>query len=178
MAMDHFREEIVVKRHKGMQEVLYYFANILMVLTALLGFSMLSGIMVEFTVSGMIVAALFIGLAALLFFRKDRIRAEYEYTLTNGELDFAQVFNNKKRKNLGTMRIKNVEAFGPVNSEGFRKLINMSGLERKNWFLNRDAELYYFYYQKEAKRTMLVLEPTEEMVGLIKKYLPQGAFQA
>ena len=103
---------------------------------------------------------------------------EYEYTFTNGDLDFAQVFNNQKRKALGTMRVKNVEAFGPVDSNEFRKLINMPGINRKNWFLNRGAKLYYFYYQKENNRTIIVLEPSEELVGMIRKYLPPMAYRA
>ena len=47
-------------------------------------------------------------LAVLLFLRRDRLKTEYEYTFTNGQLDFAQVYNNKKRKNLGTMNLRNV----------------------------------------------------------------------
>ena len=88
------------------------------------------------------------------------------------------MFNNQKRKALGTMRVKNVEAFGPVDSNEFRKLINMPGLTRKNWFLNRGAKLYYFYYQKENNRTIIVLEPSEELVGMIRKYLPPTAWRA
>ena len=118
-----------------------------------------------------------LGIAVLLFLRRDRLRTEYEYTFTNGDLDFAQVFNNQKRKTLGTMRVKNVEAFGPVDSNGFRKLINMPGLKRRNWFLNRDAKLYYFYYQKESAKNIIILEPSEELVDMIRKYLPHGAYQ-
>ena len=178
MGIDHFMEEIVVKRRKGMQDVTYYLATVMMVLLGVLGFSTLSTLMMGFSIPGVIMVVVFLGLTVLLFLRKDRIRTEYEYTFTNGELDFAQVYNNQKRKSLGTMRVKNVEVFGAVNSEGFRKMVNMPGLERKNWFLNRDAELYYFYYQKDNKKTMIVLEPSPEMVDMIKKYLPQGAFRA
>ena len=74
------------------------------------------------------------------------------------------------------MRVKNVETFGPVDSENFRKIINMPGLTRKNWFLNRDANLYYFYYQKENKRTVIVMEPSAEMVETLRKYLPHGVY--
>ena len=131
----------------------------------------------SFSVFGLIETAIMIGGAVLLFLRKDRLRAEFEYTFTNGELDFAQVFNNQKRKSLGTMRVKNVEAFGPVDSNEFRKLLNMPGLKRKNWFLNREAKLYYFYYQKESNKTMIVLEPSAELVEMIRKYLPRGAYR-
>ena len=177
MAMDHFKEEIVVKHRKGLQNATYYFATLLMVLLGLFGFSLLPALMSAFSLPTLVMALVPIGIAAALFLYKDKIRTEYEYTFTNGELDFAQVYNNQKRKNLGTMRVKNVEAFGSVNSEGFRKLINMPGLGRKNWFLNREAELFYFYYQKEGQKTMIVLEPSQEMVSMIQKYLPHGAWR-
>ena len=175
--MDHFMEEVVVKHRRGMQEVLYIMANVLMVLMALLGMMMLPMLFSSFSVFGLIETAIMIGGAVLLFLFKDRLRAEFEYTFTNGELDFAQVFNNQKRKSLGTMRVKNVEAFGPVDSNEFRKLLNMPGLKRKNWFLNREAKLYYFYYQKESNKTMIVLEPSAELVEMIRKYLPRGAYR-
>ena len=177
MPMDHFMEEVVVKKQKGLQDVLYFGLTVAMIFSALIGFSTLSALLSGFSVEGLLIVAFFIGIAALLFFRKDRIRTEYEYTFTNGDLDFAQVFNNQKRNNLGTMRVKNVDAFGPVASEGFRKLIGMPELGRKNWFLNRRADLYYFYYQKEGKKTMIIFEPSREMTEMIRKYLPHGAFR-
>lgn len=175
--MDHFMEEVVVRRRRGLQEALYMLSNVVMVLAALLGMITLPMLFSSFTVYGLVTTLMMIGLAVLLYLRKDRLRTEYEYTFTNGELDFAQVYNNQKRKSLGTMRVKNVEAFGPVDSNEFRKLINMPGLKRMNWFLNRDAKLYYFYYQKESNKNMIVLEPSDELVGMIQKYLPRGAYR-
>ncbi len=178
MPMDHFLEEVVIKRRKGLQDAMYYLSTVTMILAAVIGFSMVTSILYNFNVFGLIMALLLCGSAVLLYLRKDRLRTEYEYTFTNGDMDFAQVYNNQKRKNLGTMRVKNVEAFGPVDSEGFRKLVNMPGLKRKNWFLNRDAKLYYFYYQKESNKTMIIIEPSDEMVDIIRKYLPQGGYRA
>jgi len=179
MAMDHFMEEVVVKRRKGFQDTLYYLATITMVMTALLGFTWLPNLLSgNFHIVIILVTLLMLGTAVYLFFYKDRIRTEYEYTFTNGELDFAQVYNNKKRKALGTMRVRNVEAFGPVDSEGFRKLINMPELTRKNWFLNREAALHYFYYQKDGKKIMIILEPSQAMADMIRKYLPHGGYRA
>jgi len=176
--MDHFMEEVVVKKQRGLQDGLYYVSMAAMILSAIIGFSMLTSLLMGFSVEGLLVTAFFIGIAVLLFLRKDRIRTEYEYTFTNGDLDFAQVFNNQKRRSLGTMRVKNVEAFGQVAGEGFRKLVNMPELTRKNWFLNRSADLYYFYFQREGKKTMIVLEPSRELVEMIRKYLPHGAYRA
>ncbi len=176
--MDHFHEEVVVKRKQGLNNVLYMLSNVVMVVTALLAFMMLSTLMRGFNVYVLLFVLVTGAIAFLLFLYRDRLRTEYEYTFTNGDLDFAKVFNNQKRKTLGTMRVKNVDAFGPVNSEGFRKIINMSDLKRRNWFLNREANLYYFYYQKEGNKNIIVLEPSEELVDMIKKYLPMGVYRA
>ncbi len=175
--MDHFLEEIVIRRKRALTDLLYYLSNGIMVLSALIGMWMLTNLLSNFSLMALVITLVFGGGAVLLYLYRDRLRTEYEYTFTNGELDFAQVFNNQKRKNLGTMRVKNVEAFGVVDSNQFRKLINMPGLVRKNWFLNRDADLYYFYYQKESARNVVVFEPSQEMVTTIKKYLPHGVFQ-
>ena len=174
--MDHFMEEVVVKRKRGFQNVMFALANVVMVLSAILGLLFAQMLFVEFSVFGLIETLILLGTAVLLFLRRDRLRTEYEYTFTNGDLDFAQVFNNQKRKSLGTMRVKNVEGFGPVDSEYFRKLINMPGLKRKNWFLNREAKLYYFYYQKDSNKTIIIFEPSEELVDMIRKYLPRGIY--
>lgn len=175
--MDHFMEEVVVKHNRGVENVLFILANIIMVLSALWALMCIQMLFMQFSIYGLIEALLMAGLAVLLFLRRDRLRTEYEYTFTNGDLDFAQVFNNQKRKSLGTMRVKNVEAFGPVDSNAFRKLINMPGLTRRNWFLNRGAKLYYFYYQKENQKTIIILEPSDELVEMVRKYLPHGAYQ-
>ena len=175
--MDHFMEEVVVKRNRGMSSLLYVLANVVMVISAILGFMYLQVLFVQFNVFGLIQTLAMLGIAVLLFLRRDRLKTEYEYTFTNGDLDFAQVFNNQKRKTLGTMRVKNVESFGPVDSNAFRKFINMPGMKRRNWFLNRDAKLYYFYYQKESAKNIIVFEPSDELVDMIRKYLPHGVYQ-
>ena len=175
--MHHLMQEVVVKHNRASQNIAHFFATVLMVVTAIFGIVMFNILFYEFSVPALIETVLMIGIAVLLFLRRDRLKTEFEYTFTNGELDFAQVFNNQKRKSLGTMRVKNVEAFGPVDSNNFRKLINMPGLKKRNWFLNRGSKLYYFYYQKESNKNIIILEPSEELVGMIRRYLPQGAYQ-
>ncbi|MBR6185254.1 MAG: hypothetical protein IKQ41_03230 [Clostridia bacterium] len=183
--MDQFLEEVVTKRNRGVQTASYIAANLLMVLlglTAFLYFTSLTTVLTQEGFGGaffITVASilLFGGGAVLLFLYRDRLKMEYEYTFTNGQMDFAQVYNNKKRKNLGTMNIRNVEACGLVSSGSFNRYINMQGVKRTNWFLNREAELLYFYFQKENQKRIIIIEPSEEMLALIKRSLSQGAWQ-
>ncbi|MBQ2701196.1 MAG: hypothetical protein IJF65_08600 [Clostridia bacterium] len=176
--MDHFMEEIVVKKNRALNEVLYILSVIVMMLSAFYALFMLQFLFVAFDVFALITVLLSGAIAAFLYLRRDRLRTEYEYTFTNGDLDFAMVFNNQKRKSLGTMKVRNVEAFGPTNSQNFQRYLTMKDVKVSNWFLNRGSELYYFYFAKEDSKRMIVIEPSEEMVEMIKKYLPYGAYQA
>lgn len=183
--MDQFLEEVVSKRNKGAQTAAYLLANLAWILLAVYAFLMFQNVTWALTSEGMgtsffislIMLLISGGLAVLIFLRRDRVRTEYEYTFTNGQMDFAQVFNNKKRKSLGTMNIRNVEACGLVSSGSFQRYINMQGIKRTNWFLNREAELLYFFFQKDNQKRIIIIEPSEEMVAMIKRSLPQGVWQ-
>ncbi|MBE5803427.1 MAG: hypothetical protein E7316_02835 [Clostridiales bacterium] len=175
--MDRFLEEVVVKKQRGLNEVLYMLAVVFMIFLAIFGFMLLQSLFSYFNLVSLILTALCLGGALLLYLYRDRLRAEYEYTFTNGALDFAMVFNNQKRKSLGSLTVSRVEAFGKVSGKAFQRYTTMKDVKISNWFLNRGAELYYFYIQKESAKRIIVFEPSEDMVAYIKFYLPHGAWQ-
>lgn len=175
--MDRFLEEVVIKKQRGLNEAVYLLSLAVMVFLAIFGFTMLQVLFVQFDIISLMLVVMCLGGAVLLFLFRDRLRTEYEYTFTSGTLDFAMVFNNQKRKTLGSLVVNRVEAFGPVNSHAFQRYMSMKDVKRNNWFLNRGAELYYFYIQKESTKRLIIFEPSEEMVSYIKFYLPHGAMQ-
>ena len=173
--MDRFLEEAVSKRNRALDEVLYYASLVLMIVTGVLGFLFLQSVMAA-GLGALIPAVVMIGIAVYLWFTHDKFRTEYEYTFTNGALDFAMVFNNKKRKSLGSLNVAKVDAFGKVQSGSFRRH-TQGDVKHLRWFLNRDSELYYIAFSKEGAKSVIVFEPSEELVGYIKHYLPYGAHQ-
>lgn len=190
--MDQFMEEVVTKRKQGVQTMLLALANVLMVVCAILGVmymnvfitNLFSGGFGMPTILSGVLFLLMAGIAVFLFLRRDRLRTEYEYTFTNGVLDFAQVYNNKHRKALGTMNLKNIEACGMVASENgdgptesFKRYINSPGIKRTNWFLNREADLLYLYFVKESQKRIIIIEPSEEMRNYIRRALVPGVWQ-
>lgn len=177
MHMDHFLEEVAVKRKNGINRILYYLSWIVMAFSAVLAMLELQLLFRAFNVYSLVFTLALAGIAAYIFFFHDKLLTEYEYTFTNGALDFAEVYNNKKRKSLGSLNVKTVEAFGKVSSGSFHRYISMQGIKRLNWFLNREAELYYFFFSKDSVKKIIVFEPSEEMVGLIRQYIPRGAYQ-
>ena len=182
---DRFREEVVTRRSKSLENALYYLATVFMILAAVYSLFMLNVMLTLLTAGGFkpeyipetLLTALMLAAAVLIFLYRDRIRTEFEYTFTNGTMDFAQVFNNRKRKTLGTMNVRNVEACGMVASGSFNRYLNIPGVNRLNWFLNRGADLFYFYFTKEGKKTLLVIEPSNDMQDLIRKTVGPGKYQ-
>lgn len=179
---DHFLEEVVVKQKNGLNKALYMLSWAVIVISGFVALFMFSMMTRALSVGAFdwLTLVLFLvcgGICAYTFFFHDRILTEYEYTFTNGALDFAEVYNNKKRKSLGSLNVRNVESFGKVNSDSFGRYMNMPGIKRMNWFLNREAELYYFYFTKDQDKKMIILEPSEEMVENIRFYLPRGAYR-
>ena len=175
--MDNFKEDIVSPRSNALGNVLYALCWVFIVLFGAYALMMLQVVMVQFSVLTLVTVAMAAACAVLLFFIKDQLKVEYEYTFTNGQMDFAQVFNNKKRKNLGTMNLTNVEALGLVKSGSFNRYINMKGIKRDNWFVNRDAQLFYFYFSKDSVKRIIIIEVSDEMLALIKRYAAPGAYQ-
>ncbi len=182
---DQFREEVVTRRNRAMENLLFVLANLVMGVAGLYALLMVNVMLSVISAQGFSTGMLFeiillliaVASAVLLFLFRDRIKTEYEYTFTNGTMDFAKVFNNRKRRSLGTMNIRNVEACGMVDSGSFRRYLNTPGVIRLNWFLNREAQLFYFYFVKDSKKSLMVIEPSDEMLSLIKKSVGQGKYQ-
>ena len=175
--MDHFKEEVVIARNSLLNNVLYLLCWVLIVVTGLYGLLMMQMIMFAFSLGTVLLTVLPIGAAVMLFFVKDNFKIEFEYSFTNGTLDFAKVMRSAKRKELGSMNVANVAACGHVAHQSFQKFLAMKDVNKRNWFLNRDGNLFYFYYVKENKKNMIIIEPSEEMVDMIRHYLPVGVYQ-
>jgi len=175
--MDNFKEEVVINRRPLLSNILYMLSWVFIVVFGLYGVMMLQMLMFSFNLGTIVVTVLSIGLAVGLFLVKDNLKLEFEYTFTNGSLDFAKVLRSARRKELGSMNVANVSACGHVAHESFRKFLAMKDVQRRNWFLNRDGNLFYFYYVKDNKKNMIIIEPSEEMVEMIRHYLPFGVYQ-
>ncbi len=184
MAMDIFKEETVVKHHSGLNTAVYYLTWVMIVVFGFLGimslYSVLGQIGQGFNWQSLLFSLVLIALAVLLFLKKDNLRVEYDYTLTNGVFDVHMALNNAKNKYLTQIELKTVESCGKVTSAAFQRYLNAKDVKKHNWFLNRDADLVYFYFVKNGVKHLVVIEPSPEMTELIrtKSGLGYGVWQA
>ncbi len=179
--MDNFREEVVVRRNPGLYTLAYYLSWVFLVIFGLYAAMSLMSVMGEggFNLVALVSALLAGGLAFLIWRNKDELRTEYEYSFTNGDLDVAKVLNNSRRKYLTSLPMKNVEACGEVKNQSFRRYLSMKDVKKHNWFLNREANLQYFFFTKSGVKHLVVVELSGEMVDLVKSrgYLNFGVWQ-
>jgi len=175
--MDNFKEDVVCSRNRTVSGALYALCWVLIVVFGVYAMLLFQVVFLQFSIATLIMLLGSAALAVLLFFYKDNLKLEYEYTFTNGTLDFAKVLRSARRKELGSMNVANVSACGHVAHDSFRRFLAQRDVEKKNWFLNRDGNLFYFYYVKDSKKHMIIIEPSEEMVEMIKSYVPAGVYQ-
>ena len=174
---DNFKEEIVAPRSALIPSLLYVLAWVLLIVFGVIALFTFQLVFSMFSIGALAMFAASAAIAIALFLFKDRLKVEYEYTFTNGTLDFARVMRNTSRKELGSMNVQNVLACGHVAHDSFQRYLSMKNVEKKNWFLNRDGNLFYFYYEKNGDKHMIIIEPSEEMVAMIRSYVPVGVYQ-
>ena len=181
--LDNFREEVAAKRNRTLSNLMYGLAWVAMILSALVAMMFFSSVTSgNFQVLPIVSFLVFGGIAVLIWFKKDNLRIEYDYTFTNGDLDVGKVFGNARRRLMTSLNMKNVETAGLVTHQSFQRFMNDSSVKKHNWFVNRDANLCYFYFVKEnAKKEnvkhAIILELSDEMLAMAKPYLKFGVWQ-
>ena len=170
--MDNFREEIIVRKQgKVINALGYIVCWFFIILFGLFGMIGLTGIMgMDFTLANFIALLVGGGAAFLLWRFKDNFRIEYEYSFTNGEMDFAMVLGNNRRKNLTSVRMRDVEAGGWVDGPTFARYDEMKDAKHHGFFINSKQRLYYIFFIREGQKHLILMEPSQEMVEMMCKY--------
>ena len=170
--MDNFKEEIVVRKQGRILNALGYSLSwMFIVLFGLIGMMGLAGIMnLQFNWQNFVTLIVGGGVAFLLWRYKDNFRVEYEYSFTNGEMDFAMVLGNSRRKQLLSVRMREVEAGGWVDGPTFSRYESMKEVKHLDYFLNSRQRLYYLFFIRDGKKQLLLMEPSQEMVDMMAKY--------
>lgn len=166
--MDTFNEQIVKINH-GAKNI---FLKILLWAVALfLTFVTFMFIKYLNTIAVIIVGALFYGAYKI----STRLNVEYEYTLTNGELDVDKIVAQSTRRRIVTLKCSDIEKVGKYSD----------GLKVHGKFLMcanpSDKAFYVLARDTKNEAVCLVMEPNDKMKNGIKGYLPRiiqkGAFE-
>lgn len=165
--MDIFIEKIVKKR-KSAAEIL------LIILIAAAAF-IISYLLILFIPQ--FSTLLIIALLYLAYLLITRFNIEYEYALTNGELDFDMIVDQKKRKRLLSVNCKDFDVVAKINSPQYNKVIKECKNIKDFTSHRNNAEVWFISMRNEGQHTVILFEPLEKMIESIAAFIPRKVFK-
>lgn len=105
-----------------------------------------------------------------------RINTEYEYTVTNCEMDVDRIINRRTRKHIETVNLRLIEDFGLCGSDKEEKYLGDK--QYKKIIVSESVKEGYAFiaYTKDDKKKVLFFTPSQEITDHIRKVNP-GKFQ-
>ncbi|MDD3839997.1 MAG: hypothetical protein PHP06_05420 [Clostridia bacterium] len=172
--MDKFHEEVVIKEKTAIDSILYGLSYALMIIFGFLALNFLFTLFRAFSIPMLIFTVLFAAISYGAYLLRNSLTVEYEYTFTNGELDFAKVIMNSKRKELLTINVEDFEVLSPITNNSFKGVLNDRNISKTFRFhRNKQADkLFYATFNDETGKKLLIFEPSNKLVDMIKIYIP------
>ncbi|NLX77109.1 MAG: hypothetical protein GXZ01_07050 [Clostridiaceae bacterium] len=101
---------------------------------------------------------------------------EYEYAVTNGDLDIDKIIAQRKRKRIFSANCKNFEIVAklksPHFSEHYKTFRNQMDCTSS---LNSD-NVYFIVLNYKNEQTVVYFEPSEKMLNSFKTFIPRKVF--
>lgn len=161
--------EYLVKRQRTPKTALLKALLVLAAVIVAVAAMMFSGALGPFSmISPLLVVGAFYGAYYLI----TSMNVEYEYSVTNGELDVDQITAQRKRKRLVSINCKQVEAFGRYKAAEHQGKSYQTKLYLCDHIDNPD--LWYCVTRlKESGQTLVVFNASQKMLDGIKPFLPR-----
>lgn len=162
---DIFKEQLVA-REKGAKERAMM-AGILVAALAAIGISSLLPVISDFMFFA--AAAILVGAFMLL----QRFNVEYEYILTNKDLDIDRILNKAKRKRVVSLNVSEFELVAPLSDQASAQAFASCSETIDCSSGKHKANTYGGIYIRDGKRVKLVFEPEETILSGIRQFIPK-----
>lgn len=122
-----------------------------------------------FILLGQLFSYIGVVLIILVFFLYPRLSVEYEYVFVDGQLDFDRITANSKRKTVLRIDFEQVELMAPYDSPALDNYKHIQ-MEKKDFSsLNKDSKPYAIISSSGSKKLIILFEPSEKMLNIIKQ---------
>ena len=168
--MDFFNEWIV-KRRKTAQDYMS------VAITVMVAFMVLYGVVLQFMIAKyMYFIPIEVALVVYIAYKIiASMNVEYEYSVTNGDLDIDRVISKKRRKKMVAVKLRDVEYFAPFEGEHIKVAEDISIKRIIDASSSLDApRLHFIIYYYNSVKTLLLFEPTDEMIENFSHYVPRS----
>lgn len=167
--MDHFTEYIV-KQKTSKIKILVTMGMIIAVLAVWI----LSLAFASIPIISSLVILIDAGAVYGAYFVITSFNIEYEYCVTNVDMDVDKIINRRKRKRITSLKFSDIEIMAPVGYEQFKNEENGEFAEVIMAAISPDhPDAYYIIYDNNGKRTKLIFNPTQKIVEIAKVFAPR-----
>lgn len=160
--LDTFVEQIVAKRKSGKEYAVIFGSLIaaLLILAALWLFLL-------FYIGIFFVLILTAGIGWLLWYLITMQNVEFEYSVTNGDIDIDQITAQRKRKRIVSVSGEKIETFAPYNAAEYT---NRHFDRTVMAATSPDAQgvWCFTYHSKKNGNTLVIFEPEDRVINALK----------
>lgn len=166
--MDIFLEKIVKRRISFLDIALIVLIIILATALSFVAFMFLGP-----TMSPLII----LGVGYLAYFLASKRSIEYEYIVTNGDIDIDMIVSQRKRKRVFSANCKDFELVAPITSSQYTKEIRETKNVKNYSSQNPKADVWFIYRRPGGGGEVILFEPTEQMVDSFRMFIPRKVFK-
>ncbi|SHE73106.1 hypothetical protein SAMN02745195_01018 [Thermoanaerobacter uzonensis DSM 18761] len=168
--MDVFIEKLV-KKQKTSKDILFSIGVVVAALIIVFGVIPLIPIVKNF----LIFFLLLFSYLAYYLIRSRNI--EFEYSLTNNELDVDKIIDQKRRKHVISVDCRDFEVMAKVNSDKLTEDIKAIKNRIEAVSSMSSPDVYFAVFENGGVKTLLFFEPNEKMLEAIARYIPRKLFR-
>lgn len=165
--MDVFIEKIV-KRKKSPVDIAY--AVLLFIIALAVSYF---AVIYLGSLSPIIVA----GLMFLAYYLATKRNIEYEYIVTNGDLDIDMIVNQRSRKRVFSANCKEFEVVARVKSDQYTPHIRETKTVLNLTSHNPDSDAWFIFMNQEGTPKVILFEPDERMIDSFRTFIPRKVFK-
>lgn len=173
---DIFMEKIVRRKKDG----IHYLKMTIVIITAFLLMTTLGWLMLAVAVLSFLLPIMVAGCVYGAWWLITSMDVEFEYIVTNGEIDIDRIVHRRKRKRLFSGRAKDFEIMGRLDGDEFREAAARLPLEKRAGKIKiMDCSAvpgfsgsWFFIANNKSSRVMVVFDPDERILTNLKRYNP------
>lgn len=165
--MDFYTEKLI-KRRKSVPEIIYI---VLVILIAV------EGCYYAFIYLGMLSPIVILGIGYLAYYLVTMRNIEYEYIVTNGDIDIDMIINQRKRKRIFSANCKVFEVVARVNSDKYTPQIKSTKNVLDCSSHDSGADKWFIYLKHNGTPKVVIFEPEEKMIDNFRIFIPRKVFK-
>ena len=162
--------EYLVKRKNGPKQLLY---------KGLLGVAAIGIMAVALYFLGAFALLIIAGVGAGIFFAYKEFDVEYEYAVTNDELDIDKIISRERRKSIVSINIKTIEILAPATGEHAAKMKNKSIRRTLDCSsgINDSRRWFAIFDDPKEGKTLLLFDPPKKMRDAVRTFIPRSVME-